>query len=54
MTKSKYSTTSIVFLSIFVIYLVNGVQFLNDTCVAVTVILPYTISIIIVIKKIRF
>ena len=31
MTKSKYSTTSIVFLSIFVIYLVNGAQFLNDT-----------------------
>ena len=40
MTKSKSSASSI-----FVIHLVNGAQFLNDTCVAgavVTVMLPFT------------
>ena len=45
MTKSKSSTLSIVVPSNFVIHLVNGSQFLNDTCVAgtaVTVILPLT------------
>ena len=45
MTKSKSSVLSIVVPSIFVIYLVNGAQFLNDTCVAgaaVTVILALT------------
>ena len=30
MTKSKYSASSIVVPSIFVIHLVNGSQFLND------------------------
>ena len=33
MGKSKSSGSSIIFLSIFVIHLVNGTQFLNDTCV---------------------
>ena len=45
MTKSKSSTSSIVVPSYFLIYLVNGAQFLNDTCVAGaagTVILPFT------------
>ena len=45
MTKSKSSESSIVVPSIFVIHLVNGAQFLNDTCVAgaaVTVISPCT------------
>ena len=43
MTKSKFSLSSIVFPSIFVIHLVKGAQFLNANCVsgaAVTVILP--------------
>ena len=43
MVKSKSSASSIVVPSIFVIRLVNGVQFLNSTCVAgaaVTVISP--------------
>ena len=34
MTKSKFSATSIVVSSIFVIHLVNGAQFLNATFVA--------------------
>ena len=34
MTKSKFSASSIVAPSIFVIHLVNGAQFLNTTCVA--------------------
>ena len=34
MTKSKYSVSSIVVLSIFVIRLMNGTQFLNSTSVA--------------------
>ena len=34
MTKSKSSESSVVVPSIFVIHLVNGAQFLNDTCVA--------------------
>ena len=45
MTKSTSSAASIVALSIIVIHLVNGAQFLNATCVtgaAVTVILPHT------------
>ena len=45
MTKSKSSASSIVVPSIFVIHLVNGSQYLNDTCVAgaaVTVISPLT------------
>ena len=45
MTKSKPSASSIVVPSIFVIHLVNGAKFLNDTCVsgaAMTVILPFT------------
>ena len=45
MTKSKFSTSSIVVSSILVIHLVNGSQFLNDTCVegtAVTVKAPVT------------
>ena len=33
MNKSKPSPSSIVVSSIFVIHLVNGAQFLNDTCV---------------------
>ena len=33
MTKYKYSASFIVVSSIFVIYLVNGAQFLNDTFV---------------------
>ena len=33
MTKSKFSATYIVVPSIFVIHLVNGAQFLNDTCI---------------------
>ena len=33
MTKSKSSASSIVVPSSFVIGLVNGAQFLNDTCV---------------------
>ena len=43
MTKSKSSESSFVVPLIFVIHLVNGAQFLNDTCVAgavVTVISP--------------
>ena len=45
MTKCKSSASFIVFPSIFVIHLVKGAQFLNDTCVAgaaVTVISPFT------------
>ena len=45
MTKSKSSASSIVVSSIFVIHLVNGAQFLNDTCAAgaaVTVIISLT------------
>ena len=45
MTKSKSLASSIVVPSIFVIHLVNGAQFLNDTCVsgaAVTVISRFT------------
>ena len=45
MTKSKSSASSIVVPSIFVIHLVNGVQFLDDTLVSgapVTVIIPFT------------
>ena len=45
MTKSKSSASSIVVPSIFMICLVNGAQFLNDTCVsgaAVTVTSPLT------------
>ena len=45
MTKSKSSASYIVVPSIFVIYLVNGAQFLNATCVAgtaETVISPFT------------
>ena len=45
MTKSKYPASSIVAPSIFVIHLVNGLQFLNASCAAVatlTVILPFT------------
>ena len=34
MTKSKFSASSIVVPSIFVIHLVNVAQFLNGTCVA--------------------
>ena len=34
MTKSKFSTSSSVVSSIFVIHLVNGSQFLNATCAA--------------------
>ena len=45
MTKSKSSASSVVVLSVFVIHLENGAQFLNDTCVAgaaVTVISPFS------------
>ena len=45
MAKSKSSTSYIVVPSIFVIPLVNGAQFVNDTCVAgtaVTKISPFT------------
>ena len=45
MINSKSSASSIVVPSIFLIYLLNGAQFLNDTCVAgaaVTVISPFT------------
>ena len=45
MTKSKSSASSIVVPSIFVIYLVNGAQFLNATCDAgcpIIVTLPLT------------
>ena len=45
MTKSKSSVSCIVVPSIFLIYSINGAQFLNDTCVAesaVTVISPLT------------
>ena len=45
MTKSKSSASSIVVPSIFVIHLVNGAQFLNNTGVSgadVTVISPPT------------
>ena len=45
MTKSKFSASSIVVPSIFVMHLANGAQFLNDTCVAgaaATVILLFT------------
>ena len=35
MTKSKFSASSIVVSSIFVIYLVNGAQFLNTTSVTI-------------------
>ena len=44
-TKYKSSASSVVVPSIFAIHLVNGAQFLNDTCVAgaaVTVIFPLT------------
>ena len=34
MTKSKYSASSIIVSSIFVIHLVNGAQILNAICVA--------------------
>ena len=34
MTKSKYSASSILAPLVFVIYLVNAAQFLNDSCVA--------------------
>ena len=34
MTKSKSSASSIVVLPISVIHLVNGAQFVSDTCVA--------------------
>ena len=34
MTKSKFSASSIVVLSILVIHLVNHAQFLNATCVS--------------------
>ena len=34
MTKSKFSASSIVVTSIFVMHLVNGAQFLNATCVS--------------------
>ena len=34
MTKSRSSRSSIVVLSIFVIHLMNGAQFLNAICVA--------------------
>ena len=43
MTKSKFSASSIVVPSIFVIYLVNGAQFLNANCITecpIVVILP--------------
>ena len=45
MTKSNFSALSIVVPSIFVIHLVNGAEFLNDTYVStasVTVISPLT------------
>ena len=45
MTKTKTSASFIVFSSIFLIHLVNGVQFLNGTSVAgaaTTVIPPLT------------
>ena len=45
MIKSKLSPSSIVVSPIFIIHLVNGSQFLNDTCVAgaaVTVVLLLT------------
>ena len=45
MTKSKSSTSSIAVLSIIVIHLVTGAQFLNDTCVTwcpIIIILPFT------------
>ena len=45
MTKSKFSASSIVISSIFVIHLVNGAQFLNATCVTccpIIVISPFT------------
>ena len=45
MTNSKSSASSIVVPSIFLIHLVNGAQFLNDTRAtgaAVTVISPFT------------
>ena len=43
MTKPKFSSLSIVVLSVFAMHLVNGPQFLNAICVAptdVTVISP--------------
>ena len=45
MNKSKSSASSYVVPSMFVIHLVNGVQFLNDSCVSgapVAVIPPFT------------
>ena len=45
MTKSKFSASSIVVPSCFVIHLVNGAQFLNATCVSgatIIVISPVT------------
>ena len=45
MTKWKFSASSNVVPSMFMMYLVNGAQFLNTTCVsgaAVTVISPFT------------
>ena len=45
MTKSKSLASSIVLSSIFVIYLANGAQFLNATCIpgaATTVVSPLT------------
>ena len=45
MTRSKFSASSIVVSTVFVIHLVNGAQFLNATCVAgaaMTVISPLT------------
>ena len=46
MTKSKSSASSIVVPSIFVIYLVNGAQFLNATYVA-----PAAVTVISFITK---
>ena len=34
MTKSRFSASSIIVSSIFVIHLVNGAQFISTTCVA--------------------
>ena len=42
MAKSKFSASSIVLSSIFLVDLVNGAQFVNDTCVVgVAVILSF-------------
>ena len=45
MSKSKFSASSVVAVSIFAIHLINGAQFLNATCVcgaAFAVISPLT------------